>query len=150
MAVVDVAISMPKLALTISFVELPLAFIASPVRPDLGARSVPRAIFEVAPIDSAIFKDELLNKVETFPHGLAFKIRKLRVICELQFCWLRRLEQLFLAHHSSLGSVLVLLDLVFLSFLLLVKFSRLTGSTRISAVVSSLSLHEQVPPISQI
>lgn len=55
-AVVDVAIRVPELALTVCFIILPFAFVASAIGPDLGAGAVAGAVFEVAAVDCTVFK----------------------------------------------------------------------------------------------
>lgn len=69
---VDVTICMPELTSSVRFVEAPLPFVFCAIRPDLSARSVSGAVFQVAFVYRTIFKNKLLNELQTLFKSLFF------------------------------------------------------------------------------
>ena len=79
-ALVDVSIGMPELATAVSFVFAPLALVLGVVGPHLDARAVPHVVLEIAFVDRAILKGQLLNECEALIGGLLLEVLQVLIL----------------------------------------------------------------------
>ena len=80
LAFVDVAVGVPELTATVSFVFAPLALILGVVWPYLHARSVPHFVLEIALVNCTVLKGEFLDELETLLDCLLLKIEKILIL----------------------------------------------------------------------
>jgi len=80
LALVDVAVCVPELASTVSFVFSPLAFVFGVVGPDLDSGSVSHVVEEVSFVDGTVFKRELFDKLKSLEGRILLKIDEILVV----------------------------------------------------------------------
>lgn len=70
LSVVNVTISMPEFSFAVGLIFPPFTLVFGVIGPDLDAGTVSHFILEVAFVDSAVFKGQLLNKLEAILDSL--------------------------------------------------------------------------------